>query len=81
MSVPPMISADPADGKMKVVLGDMTATFTNQGTPVAQAAGGRAEAHAPVQLLVFAAGCVGAARVAAKVVADERADKALRARR
>jgi hypothetical protein len=33
-----MISADPADGKMKVVLGDMLATFTYQGTPVGKAA-------------------------------------------
>lgn len=38
MSVPPMVSADPADGKMKIVLGDMTATFTNAGVPVAKAA-------------------------------------------
>ena len=33
-----MISADPADGKMKVILGDMIATFTDHGTPVARAA-------------------------------------------
>jgi hypothetical protein len=38
MTLPPMISADPADGKMKVILGDMIATFTSQGTPVAKAA-------------------------------------------
>lgn len=38
MTLPPMISADPADGKMKVVLGDMLATFTFQGTPVGKAA-------------------------------------------
>ncbi|HWU85825.1 MAG TPA: hypothetical protein VN253_01015, partial [Kofleriaceae bacterium] len=38
MTLPPMISADPADGSMKVVLGDMTATFTKSGTPVAKAA-------------------------------------------
>jgi hypothetical protein len=38
MTLPPMISADPADGKMKVILGDMIATFTFQGTPVAKAA-------------------------------------------
>jgi hypothetical protein len=31
-----MISADPADGSMKVVLGDMSATYTNRGTPVAK---------------------------------------------
>lgn len=34
---PPMISADPADGKMRLFLGDMKLTFTNQGTPVADA--------------------------------------------
>ena len=38
MTVPPMVSADPSDGKMKVILGDMTATFTQNGTPVGQAA-------------------------------------------
>ena len=35
---PPMISADPADGKMRLVLPDMMMTFTSQGTPVAKAA-------------------------------------------
>ena len=34
MSLPPMISGDPADGKMKVILGDMFATFKFQGTAV-----------------------------------------------
>ena len=38
MTLPPMISADPADGKMKVILGDMMATYTDHGTPVAKAA-------------------------------------------
>ena len=38
MTLPPMISADPADGKMKVVLGDMISTFSFQGTPVGKAA-------------------------------------------
>ena len=38
MTLPPMISADPADGKMKVVLGDMIATLTDHGTPVAKTA-------------------------------------------
>lgn len=38
MTLPPMISADPADGKMKLILGDMMSTFTFQGTPVAKAA-------------------------------------------
>ena len=37
MSLPPMISADPADGKLKLILGDMIATFTSGGTPVAKA--------------------------------------------
>ena len=35
---PPMISADPADGKMKLVLPDMMQTFTLHGVPVAKAA-------------------------------------------
>ena len=38
MSLPPMISADPADGQLKLVLGDMIATFTDHGAPVAKAA-------------------------------------------
>ncbi|MEO6776079.1 MAG: hypothetical protein ABI467_24165 [Kofleriaceae bacterium] len=38
MTSPPMISADPADGKMRLVLPDMVATFTTAGTPVAKAA-------------------------------------------
>ena len=38
MTLPPMISADPADGKMKVILGDMIATYTSGGQPVAKAA-------------------------------------------
>jgi len=38
MTLPPMISADPTDGKMKVILGDMMVTFTDHGTPVAKAA-------------------------------------------
>jgi hypothetical protein len=38
MTSPPMISADPADGKMRLVLPDMIATFTQKGTPVAKAA-------------------------------------------
>ncbi len=38
MSLPPMISADPADGRMKVILGDMFITFTSHGTPVGKAA-------------------------------------------
>ncbi|MGE5182325.1 MAG: hypothetical protein ACM31C_09705 [Acidobacteriota bacterium] len=35
---PPMISADPADGKMRMILPDMKVTFTQAGTPVASAA-------------------------------------------
>ncbi len=38
MTLPPMISADPADGMMKVVLGDTVATFKLNGNPVAKAA-------------------------------------------
>jgi hypothetical protein len=38
MTSPPMISADPADGKMRLVLPDMMATFTQHGTPVGKAA-------------------------------------------
>jgi hypothetical protein len=35
---PPMISADPSDGKLRLILPDLTMTFTHQGTPVAHAA-------------------------------------------
>ncbi len=38
MTSPPMISADPADGKMRLVLPDMILTFLNGSTPVAKAA-------------------------------------------
>jgi hypothetical protein len=38
MTSPPMISADPADGKMRLILPDMVATYTLQGTPVAKTA-------------------------------------------
>ena len=38
MTMPPMISADATDGRMRVVLGDVLATFTRQGTPVGKAA-------------------------------------------
>jgi hypothetical protein len=38
MTLPPMISADPADGSMKVILGDTIVTFMNKGTPVGKAA-------------------------------------------
>jgi hypothetical protein len=38
MTSPPMISASPADGKMVLILPDMTATFMNGQTAVAQAA-------------------------------------------
>ena len=45
-----MISADPADGKMRLILGDMMATFTMHGTPVAQAA-----INATIDLKIIAA--------------------------
>jgi hypothetical protein len=35
---PPMISADPADGKMRLILPDMKVVFSQAGTPVASAA-------------------------------------------
>lgn len=38
MTLPPMLSADPRDGKMKVILGDVITTYSNHGTPVARAA-------------------------------------------
>jgi hypothetical protein len=38
MTSPPMISADPTDGAMRLFLPDMAATFTFKGTPVANAA-------------------------------------------
>jgi hypothetical protein len=38
MSLPPMISADPSDGKLRVVLGDMLVTFVDHGTPIGKAA-------------------------------------------
>lgn len=38
MTSPPMISGDPADGMMHLVLPDMTSTFTLQGRPVGKAA-------------------------------------------
>ncbi|HWO21437.1 MAG TPA: hypothetical protein VNO30_21865 [Kofleriaceae bacterium] len=38
MTLPPMVNADPADGSMKVILGDTVATFTNKGKPVGKAA-------------------------------------------
>ena len=38
MTSPPMISADPSDGKMRLYLPDMTATFSLLGTPVGKAA-------------------------------------------
>ena len=38
MTSPPMISADPADGKMRLILPDMMTTFLQQGAPVGKAA-------------------------------------------
>ncbi len=37
MTLPPMISADPTDGKLRVILGDMAATFLTDGEAVAKA--------------------------------------------
>ena len=38
MAMPPMISADASDGEMRLMLGDMFATFTSHGAPVGKAA-------------------------------------------
>jgi hypothetical protein len=38
MTLPPMISADASDGEMRLMLGDMFATFTSHGAPVGKAA-------------------------------------------
>ena len=38
MTLPPTISADPADGTMRVMIGDATATFMQGATPIGQAA-------------------------------------------
>lgn len=38
LSMPPMISANNSDGSLRLVLGDMIATFTKQGKPVIAAA-------------------------------------------
>jgi hypothetical protein len=38
LTLPPMISADTSDGAMRLVLGDLVATFTSHGKPVARAA-------------------------------------------
>jgi len=38
MALAPMISADASDGQLRLMLGDMLATFTDHGTPVAKAA-------------------------------------------
>jgi len=38
MTLPPMISADARDGEMRLVLGDMYATFLHNGAPVGKAA-------------------------------------------
>lgn len=38
MTLPPMINADASDGVMRLMLGDMFATFTSHGTPVGKAA-------------------------------------------
>jgi Glucodextranase, domain B len=51
MTLPPMISAGAADGKLRLVLGDVTATFIRQGTPV-----GVAAINATAELVVAPAG-------------------------
>jgi hypothetical protein len=38
MTLPPMISADASDGQMRLMLGDMLATFISRGAPVGKAA-------------------------------------------
>ena len=38
MTMPPVLSADAANGELRIVLGDMFATFTRKGTPVGKAA-------------------------------------------
>jgi hypothetical protein len=38
LTMPPVLSADAADGQLRIVLGDMFATFTRKGTPVGKAA-------------------------------------------
>ncbi len=38
LTSPPMISADPSNGKLRLVIPDMMATLTEQGTPVGQTA-------------------------------------------
>ena len=51
MTLPPMISADPKDGSLKVIIGDMMLTYTSQGVPVARAA-----VNASIDLQVESAG-------------------------
>jgi hypothetical protein len=50
MTSPPMISADPADGQMRLILPDMMATFLYQGAPV-----GKAAINAKVELKIVPA--------------------------
>lgn len=50
MTLPPLLSADPTDGKMKVVIGDMISTFKHAGTPV-----GRAAINASIDLKIVPA--------------------------
>lgn len=51
MTLPPTISADLADGQLRLVLGDVLATFTNHGVPV-----GRAAINARVDLKIASTG-------------------------
>ncbi|MGE0395583.1 MAG: hypothetical protein AB7T06_02570 [Kofleriaceae bacterium] len=50
MTLPPLLSADPADGKMKVIIGDMITTYMDHGTPV-----GRAAINASIDLQIVPA--------------------------
>ncbi|MFN0249730.1 MAG: hypothetical protein ACKV2T_22805 [Kofleriaceae bacterium] len=50
MTLPPFLSADPTDGKMKVVIGDMISTFEQNGTAV-----GRAAINASIDLQIVPA--------------------------
>jgi hypothetical protein len=47
MTLPPMINADASDGEMRLMLGDMFATFTSHGKPV-----GKASINARVDLKI-----------------------------
>lgn len=50
MTLPPLLSADPSDGKMKVVIGDMISTYMKDGVAV-----GRAAINASIDLKIVPA--------------------------